>query len=82
MTDEDDKVIEIDFGNVRVDSNKDIPPDQVLEQAKGRLKEVVVLGWAEDGSAFAASSSGQFAEVMLTIRMLEKFLIDSLVDDS
>ncbi len=34
----------------------DIPPDQILEAAKGRLEGVVVIGYTTDGEEYFASS--------------------------
>lgn len=34
----------------------DMPPDHILEQAKGKLEGVVVMGYREDGEEYFASS--------------------------
>lgn len=41
----------------------DIPVDRVLEDTKGRLKDIVILGYDNDGEEYFASSIADGAEV-------------------
>lgn len=47
----------------------DIPADQILESAAGKLAGVVVIGWDEEGELYFASSYGARGE---TLWLLEK----------
>jgi hypothetical protein len=42
----------------------DIPPDRILDQAKGSLESVVVIGYTKDGEEYFASSVADGAEVL------------------
>ncbi len=42
----------------------DIPPDRILDQAKGQLESVVVIGYTKDGEEYFASSVADGAEVL------------------
>lgn len=42
----------------------DIPPDKVLEAAKGQLEYVLVLGLTKDGAFWAASSGADMAQAV------------------
>lgn len=58
-----------------VTTTLDVPPDRVLEGAKGHLQDVLLLGWDKDGSLYVASSIGQDATKMtdLASRFLHKY---------
>lgn len=42
----------------------DIPPDRILEGAKGKLQGVVLIGYDEDGDVYAASSYADGGDVL------------------
>lgn len=56
----------------------DIAPDQVLEQAVGKLGKVIVLGFQndEDGTLYMAASCGNIAEALYLIEKAKKALMD------
>ena len=43
------------------------PPDQVLDGAKGKLDEVLILGWQEDGELWASSSQSNLDRALFLI---------------
>lgn len=47
----------------------DLPPDRILEGAKGKLKGVIVIGYDEDGEEYFASSYADGGE---TLWLLER----------
>jgi len=58
----------------------DLNPDDILEEAKGKLDKVMVIGYAEDGSEYFDSS---FADGMVAVWLLEriKSMMINIVDD-
>ena len=58
----------------------DLNPDDILEEAKGKLEKVMIIGYTDDGEEFMASS---FADGMTAVWLLERFkhLLISIVDD-
>lgn len=59
----------------------EIPVDQVLEQAKGKMKEVVLIGWDNDGDMYFASTSPSGPEVLWLIEQCKLALLDAAVDE-
>jgi len=53
----------------------DLPPDRILENAKGRLQGVVILGYDEDGDEYFASSYADGGEVLWLLEMLKLQLL-------
>lgn len=62
------------------DTLLDLNPDEMLEEAKGKLEKVIIIGYTEDGSEYFDSS---FADGMVAVWLLEriKYLLVSLVDE-
>lgn len=58
-----------------------IPPDRVLESAVGKLSEVVLIGYEENGDWYFASSFEKMAEVLLALERAKMDLMSRLVDD-
>lgn len=56
----------------------DFPPDKILEKAKGKLEEVVVIGWHHDGELFFASSKADGGNILW---LIEKAKAELLMDD-
>lgn len=54
----------------------DLPPDLVLESAKGKMKGVVILGFLEDGTDTYFSSS--YADGGTVLWLLEKLKLQLL----
>lgn len=56
----------------------DLPPDLILDQAKGKLEGVVILGFLEDGSeTYFASSYADGGTVLWLIEKLKLQLLSS-----
>lgn len=56
----------------------DLPPDQILEGALEKLKEVVVLGVEIDtGSLYVAGNSGSLADVNWLIDQCKTLILNS-----
>ena len=58
----------------------DLNPDDILEEAKGKLDKVMVIGYTEDGAEYFDSS---FADGMIAVWLLEriKLIMLNIVDD-
>ena len=58
----------------------DLNPDDILDEAKGKLEKVMIIGYTEDGEEYLASS---FADGMVAVWLLERFkhLLINIVDD-
>ena len=58
----------------------DLDPDDILEEAEGKLEKVMILGYTEEGEEYFASS---FADGMTAVWLLERFkhLLINIVDD-
>lgn len=51
-----------------------IPPDRVLDAAKGELEEVLVLGWDKNGKSYVATSmAGEHGQARLA-HLANRFL--------
>lgn len=55
----------------------DIPPDRVLEQAKGRMEGVVIMGWDADGKEYFASSYADGGKVLWLMERCKAILLMS-----
>ena len=53
----------------------DMPPDRILEDAKGRLDSVVVIGYDTDGDEFFASSIADGADTLWLLERLKMKLL-------
>lgn len=54
----------------------DLPPDRILEAAKGSLKGVVVIGWNNEDEFYAASSIADGGDVLWLLRKTEQMLME------
>lgn len=63
----------VDFGGI---TKLDLPPDRVLEGAKGRLDSVVIMGFDQDGNEYFASSKADGGEVMWLMERCKKQLLE------
>jgi len=59
----------------------DLPPDRVLEKAKGKLTGVVIIGYDEDGDEYFASSYADGGTVLWLMERA-KLRLFKAVDDS
>lgn len=58
----------------------DLNPDDMLEEAKGKLEKVMIIGYTAEGDEYFDTS---FADGMIAVWLLEriKYLLISIVDD-
>ena len=54
----------------------DLPPDKILEEAKGEFEGVVVMGWNKDGSLYFASSYADGGDVLWLLEACKKVLMN------
>lgn len=54
----------------------DIPTDQVLENAVGKLDKVIVLGFEKDGPLYMAASCGNIPEALYLLEKCKKALLE------
>ena len=54
----------------------DLPPDRMLEGAKGKLSKVVIMGFTEDGDEYFASSQADGGDVMWLMERCKKRLLE------
>jgi hypothetical protein len=54
----------------------DLPPDRILEAAKGELEGVVVLGYDKEGGEYFASSYADGGQVLWLLERLKKQLLE------
>lgn len=59
----------------------DLPPDQILEQAVGKLKGVVVLGYDTDGKEYFASSYADGGDMLWLLKRCEHALMNIAGDE-
>lgn len=55
----------------------DLPPDRILEAAKGELEGVVVIGFKKDGSEYFASSYADGGDVLWLLERCKKQLLET-----
>lgn len=71
MTDSNDNVIILD-----VATKLDIPPDRVLEGAKGELERCIVIGRKEDNSLYFASSITDAGKILWLLEKAKTALLN------
>ena len=54
----------------------DLPADRILEQAKGHMEHVVLLGWDKEGELYFASSFADGGEVMWLLEKCKQALLN------
>lgn len=67
----------ITLGNI---TKLDLPPDRILESAKGKLEGVVLIGFDKDGEVYAASSYADGGEVMWLLEACKIKMMASLIE--
>ena len=55
-----------------------IPPDRILEAAKGQMEGVVIIGFDKDGEVYAASSYADGGTVMWLLEACKTKMMESL----
>lgn len=58
----------------------DIPEDQILEEAKGKMNGVVLMGWKEDGELYFASSFSDGGSVLWLMEKCKEALLNVKVE--
>lgn len=53
----------------------DLPPDRILEAAKGKLASCMVIGWDEAGDLFFASSYADGGDALWLLAKAQKELL-------
>lgn len=54
----------------------DIPADRVLEQAKEKMEDVVLMGWDKDGELYFASTFSDGGGVLWLLEKCKQALLD------
>ncbi len=54
----------------------DLPPDRILENSKGKLEGVIVMGFDGEGEPYFASSYADGATVLWLLEMCKKRLLE------
>jgi len=60
----------------------DLPADQVLESALGKLKSAIVIGYTSDGEEYFASSIADGGEVVWLIERMKLQLLRVVEEDN
>ncbi len=63
----------IPLGNI---TKLDIPEDQILEAAKGKMNGLVLIGWDKSDELYFASSMADGGEVLWLLAQCEKALLE------
>ena len=71
MADDKDKIV-----NFPGATKLNIPADRILEQAIGKLDEVVIVGFTKNGDEFQASSCADGAECLWLLELAKKRLFE------
>jgi hypothetical protein len=56
----------------------DLPPDRILENLKGELSAVVIVGWDKDGDEFFSSSIADGGTILWLLERCKKVLLDNI----
>lgn len=54
----------------------DLPVDRVLESAKDKMENVVIMGWTEDGELYFASTFADGGTVMWLLEKCKEALLN------
>ena len=55
----------------------DLPVERVLEQAKDQMRDVVIMGWDQDGELYFASTFADGGEVMWLLEKCKAALLNA-----
>lgn len=58
----------------------DLEPDDVLEAAKGKLQEVLIIGIDENAKIYIASTTGNVSENLLKAKIAEQIFVQQGMD--
>ena len=62
----------VPLGNV---TRLDLPPDRILEAAKGQMNGVVIIGWDNEDKFYVASSIADGADVLWLLETAKRELM-------
>lgn len=65
-----------DVVNIGGITRLDLPPDRILEETKGRLEGVVIMGWDKEGNQYFASSYADGMEVLWLLESCKRTLMN------
>ena len=54
----------------------DLPVDRILENAKGQMEGIVLIGFDNDGELYAASSYADGGTIMWLLEMCKQKMLD------
>lgn len=57
-------------------SNEDLDPDRVLENAKGRLTRVIIVGWTKEDTEYTNISFADGADALWLLEMGKMKVLD------
>ncbi len=63
----------VELGNI---TKLDLPADRILENTKGKMEGVVILGYDKDENEYFASSYADGGTVLWLLEMAKKRLLD------
>lgn len=55
----------------------DLPPDRILDQAKGKLQGVMVIGFDHEGEFYGASSYADGGNALWLLEVCKKRILES-----
>lgn len=70
------KIIDFPLGLNEGETRQDLDPDKILNGAVGQLKEVVIVGYAKDGSFWFASSRSSGPESLWMLAQAQRKLLE------
>lgn len=68
--------------NISTITTLDVDSDNILEQAKGKLSDVLVIGYETDGSLYIASSTSDIAISNIMLDLCKTELLEMLKKQS
>lgn len=67
------------MGDVVQLPSPDLSPDNVLSAAKGRLDDVMVIGFRPDGSVYFASNTGDIGKILVLLERAKAMALASVI---
>ena len=64
-----------DVVNLDMVTRLDLPPDRILEAAKGQLETVAIFGWDHDGNLYAASNKADGGDLLWLMEKAKALLL-------
>jgi hypothetical protein len=70
------KIVDFPLGLNEGETRLDLVPDQVLQSAIGKLKEAVIVGYAEDGSFWFSSTRSDGPQTLWLLAQAQRKLLE------